>query len=101
VKVNLGITSTTETKFDRAYKKIDNLRAGIVEELPSNTECYEYFPGGKPDLNSVICPQMIGMMNGVFDIQGVELTELFPDVSVTRLRGFLQECWGKALLAKP
>ena len=63
-----------------------------MNELPSNQACYPYFPGGRDDLNSVICPQMLGMATGVFDIIGVELTAMFTNIEPIRLGAFLREC---------
>jgi hypothetical protein len=83
-----------------SHDSIEELRNGITTELPSNKACYGYFPGGKEELDGIVCTHMLGMAFGVFDIPGVSLNELFPHVQETQLEAFLQECWKKSFRVK-
>jgi hypothetical protein len=84
--------SGTGRKVDMVHDSLQDLRAGKITELPANISLYSFFP--KPFLEGLVVAFGIAMEEGLFDIKGKVLNEMFPDVRPMSVDVFLQTFWG-------
>lgn len=80
---------------------MEALRNGKVTNLPSNAHLSFHAEEHEDPGTSLACTMAIGVANGVFDIQGTSLNDIFPDIKPTGMKEFMEKCWaGKASLAE-
>ena len=82
----------TRAKFEVEHDALESLRAGKVTELPRNKPYYEVFPEGKAQVDGLACSLGVAIANGVYDIKGASLNDMFPSIRPKQMKELLTEC---------
>ncbi|KAF5685411.1 Mut3p-like transcriptional activator [Fusarium denticulatum] len=81
-------------KFTVKHDSIEDLKAGIITELPSHPHMYPFFP--KPMLQGFFAAFGRMFVEGAFDLKPEHtLNEQFPEFKARKIKDLLFEAWGQ------
>lgn len=91
--ISSSLTSGIGSSFDVTYDRLSDLDEHRATELPSNIPLYPFFPEGKSQVNFLASCLGVSYARGAYDIKGVSLNDMFPNIQPKRMEEMLRSCW--------
>ena len=73
------------------HDTLEDLRAGKISEIPAYVALYDVFP--KEELLGMMAGLGVGMITGVFDLQGDLLNDKYSKIQPVKVRDFIKMHW--------
>ncbi|KAI4184728.1 MAG: hypothetical protein L6R41_004544 [Letrouitia leprolyta] len=78
-------------KFSTVHDSLSDLRRGKVSEIPAYIPLYDVMP--KDMVLEMMAGFGVGMVTGLFAIEGERINERYPEIEMVKMRDFIETHW--------